>query len=228
MPLHHHKKHWLLHATMWVSALCVLIACGFVTWKFQSENKLLVQQMSLLLAENGNVKGELSICTKKKNGLEKSVEDIADIGAGDLNACATSGDTCNSDACLFSSTHFGQVAGAAKLTGYVSKFTGILKQSEDVGIDKDTPYECTLFVVTKGPELLISNALSTGGLGATKDEKGRVVFNIDPSTLPTDQKKKLMNSKESAPVDIDVLREATSLGFGPNPCYVGIDIYRVK
>jgi hypothetical protein len=74
--LHHHKKHWLFHATMWVCAVCVLLAFCFVSWKFSEENKWLVGEVDRLTSENKSKSQELSMCLDKKNNLEKSVDSL--------------------------------------------------------------------------------------------------------------------------------------------------------
>lgn len=212
--LHHHKKHWLFHATMWVCAFCVLGAFGFVSWKFQNENKWLVQEVNRLTAENGNVKGELSMCAKKKMGLEKSVEGIVETEINADQQCEPIEGSCFADNCLFSVGPLStSVAGIAKLTGYFTKQT---REGKD----------CSTFVVTAGPTSLTTDLLQAQY--NSKNEKGQLVLDIDPTILPVLEKQKLTSSKENSQVNIHIVRIKRDSGGTTPLCNPLVELLRVQ
>lgn len=222
--LHHHKKHWLFHATMWVCAFCVLGAFGFVSWKFQNENKWLVKEVNRLTAENGSVKGELSMCSKKKMGLEKSVEGIVEDQTKNVSSCDFLGNTCDSDSCIFSIENFGAVAGMAKLTGY------FINHKRPSGYEENKIVDCPAFVVTNGPEPLVNDLLSWVEKGNTinrKNDKGQLILTINLDSLTSTDKQKISKSREGALVDINIVRNAGN-DHGLPDCGSLVEVLRVQ
>lgn len=213
MSLHRHKKHWLFHASMWVCACCVLLAFGFVSWKFYNENRMLNNELNQLAAQSGNLKAELSACTKKKTGLEKSVEGIVETEIS-TGQCQPIDGSCFGDNCLFSVGPLStSVAGIAKVTGYYAK------QTRD-GID------CSTFVVTEGPNALITDLLQAQY--NSKNDKGQLVLDIDPTTLSAVEKQKLTRSRENSQVAVHVVRIKSDHGGTAAACNPLVELLRVQ
>lgn len=223
MALHRHKKHWLFHATMWVCAVCVLLAFGVVSWKLAQENRFLSEEVVRIKTESASMKSELSLCTKKKTGLEKSVEGIVEEKANEVSSCEVLSEFCETKSCLFSSDNLG-IAGIAEVKGY------FIKHKREAGFEENKMVECSAFVVTEGPKPLVDDFLNLVDQGNTinyKNEKGQLVLTIDPETLPSPEKQKLMKSTENAMATIQIVRVA---GFGRSlpACGSVVDLLRAK
>lgn len=206
MSLHRHKKHWLFHASMWVCAFCVLLAFGFVSWKFHYENKSLNQEVNRLMAESGNMKAELSSCSKKKTVLEKSVEGILEEKTHTTDGqFSLINNSCNEDACLFKENNEGYVAGIGLIKGYLTKDVVIMAH----GNGEKT--SCFKFVVTGGTDILVNYFK---GLADSKyedsyvyDKQGKMVIAVDPARVTLAEQNKLKRSSEKSPVELSVVRK---------------------
>lgn len=211
MSLHRHKKHWLFHASMWVCAFCVLLAFGFVSWKFYDENRTLTNELNQLAAQSGNLKAELSSCTKKKTGLEKSVEGIVEENIASSGECKFEPNetSCNEQSCLFRVL---SEEGVTPLVGFISvKGHQVVFKGKVYDFEKDTfkDVECPAIAITSGPEFWMKERQSS--LSADQPN----VIPLPP--LSAEHKKKMNQSTKDRPVTVDAVI-SQPFGHDGGPC----------
>lgn len=212
--LHRHKKHWLFHATMWVCAVCVLLAFAAVSWKLSRENNFLFEELVRVKTEAASLKGELRLCSNKKAGLEKSVEGIVEENTGLQGSDVVEDGVCTKEGCLFRKD--GSVIGFNSFQGYLSK------QIVADGLNEVNKAECSSFVVTNTNEELLKKFPEW-----YKNDKGQLIIIIDPAQLSTQNRQILTGSSEKKPVSLGVILREDHREVSQG-CYTPVDLVSIK
>lgn len=155
---------------------------------------------------------------ESQSGMQENLEAVK-AGASDKFDIKT--EKCYQKGCLFNQENSNYPLGVSTIKGY---YTQVERTAWDETL------VCDDFVVTNGPEELISNLVELVEIGNkvhSLNEEGQPVINLDFQSLTEDEQEKISDSTKDKQVELIVFSPSPP-NAGVSACHPEVEVLRVK